>query len=162
MGQNGNDIRYAIDQLKAGVDAAAVALVDRRRARTQGSAPEVPEALRDALERLSCLGVDWAGWYRDLLGAEEHNTTCQCGDRHQLHGLVLDDRWVLALVTRGLLLPDGSFQPTKAAAYAEWVGAIRFFLEEEARPGSGPRGRGGGEPGSAELAIPLSWHRQDR
>jgi len=65
---------------------------------------------------------------------------------------------------RGLVLPDGSFEPTRAFAYAELVFAIRFFLEEDGSRGrwSGARGQGGGGGGSAELAIPLSWHRKSQ
>jgi hypothetical protein len=161
MSGKGNDIQDAIDRLKAGIDAAAVALIERRGIRAEGSAGQVPEALRDALERLPCLPVDWGEWYRGLLNTEEQNTTCGCSDRHQLHGLVLDKHWVIVMVAPSLLLPDGSFQPTKALAYVEWVGAIRFFLEEtKPTRRSGPQDPGGGTPSSAELGIPLSWHRK--
>ena len=156
-------MEQSIAQLKDGIDAAAVVLLDRRSSSVEGHAA-LPKALGDVLGGLPCLAVDWAKWCEELLEAEQLTTTCGCSDRHQLHGLAIERRWLLAIAARGLVAPDGSFEPTKALPYAEWAFAIRFFLTEETASGRRPGspGRGGGGPVPAELAIPLSWYRKSR
>jgi hypothetical protein len=157
MARNANEVEGAIAQLKAGIDAAAVALIEAR-----GDSPDTPpNALHSALHGLPCLTVDWAAWFKQLFEAEQLTTTCECQERHQLHGLVIERRWALVALAPNLLLSDDSFQPAKALAYAEWVFAIRFFLTEAGTSSrrSGSSGRGGGAI-PAELGIPLSWHRK--
>jgi len=151
-------VEDSIDQLRSGIDAVAVVLVDLRGDR---SIEASPDALAEALGNLACLPVKWGEWFRALQVAGERTDTCDCAQRHQLHGTVIGKRWVLVMVARDLLVSEGSFEPKKALAYAEWVFAIRFFLEEESlgREGS-HRPSGGGGAGPAELAIPLSWHRK--
>src|SRR4029077_17401764 len=57
------EIEGSIDQLRTGIDAVAVVLVDRSVER----APESPpDPVAEALGRLACLRVDWGEWYRDL------------------------------------------------------------------------------------------------
>ena len=152
------EIEGSIDQLRTGIDAAAVVLVDGRGDRASETPPD---PLAEGLGGLACLPVDWGEWYHELLAAEDGTVTCTCVERHQLHGTVIDKRWVLVMLARNLVLPEGSFEQKKALAYAEWVFAIRFFLEEESsgRNRSRPQGGGGGSSPS-ELAIPLSWHRK--
>jgi len=159
MREKAKEVQKSLAELKAAVGAAEVALLDRRRW-VDGEPEGLPEGLTDALEKLPCLSVDWAACHRDLQATEEHDATCGCGDRHQLRGVVID-RWVLLIVVRNLLLPDGCFEPTRAAMYSFWVLAIRMLLEDGLfGRSSGSGGKGGGGTDPAELAIPLWWHRK--
>ena len=152
------EIERLIEQLGTGIDAAVVTLVDGRRDR----AMEIPPTpIAESLGRLACLSVDWSEWYRDLEAAGERTVTCECGERHQLHGTAVDKGRALVVVVRDLVLADGSFEPKKALVYADCVLAIRFLLEKESGGRSRSRPQGGGSgPASAEVAIPLSWHRK--
>jgi hypothetical protein len=155
-------VRQAIGQLKAEIDAVAVAVLDRRSAQIHSCTGGEPDMFWSSLTGVPCLLVAWTTWYRELLSAGERCSTCGCGERHQLYGLVIDERWVLLIVVRALLLPDGdSFEPTKAGNYFDAVTLLRFLLSEEWATGPfGSRGPGsGGESGPAELGIPLGWHR---
>jgi hypothetical protein len=156
-------IQKAITDLKVGFDGTAVAIFDHRTAQIQVSTEARPDAFWNAFTGFPCLPVDWAAWYRELWAAGEHHVTCGCGDRHQLYGLVLLERWVLLIVTRGLLVPDGgSFEAKVARSYAEEVLILRFLLEEKeaGRRRPGAQGQGGGGSGPAELAIPLWWKQR--
>jgi len=152
------EIQDSIGQLKAGIDATAVGLIDRR---TYRSADGPPSPVLEALGNLPCLRVQWEDWYRGFESAGDRTDTCDCGDRHQLHGTVIDGRWAVLMVVRRLFVSEGTFEPKKALAYAESILLIGAFLEEE---GSRRRfrspGHGGGGTGPAALAIPLSWHRK--
>jgi len=112
---------------------------------------------------LGCLRLNWEEWYRALETAGDRTATCDCGDRHQLHGTVVEGHWALVIVARELLVSEETFAPSKALAYAEGVLMIGVFLEEvgSGRP-LGSRGDGGGGTGPAELGIPMSWHRKSR
>ena len=151
-----DEVQQSIDELRFRINAAAVDLIDRR----AGQSPEQPPSpVAESLAKVACLSAQWPEWYRALEAEGEKTQTCNCGERHQLHGTVLDRRWALVMVVRDLVVAEGSFAPSKALAYAEWVSLIGSFLEERqsARRG-GSRGQSGGSP--AELAIPLSWHRK--
>jgi hypothetical protein len=153
-----DEVDQSIKQLRIGMDAAAVDLIDRHAGQSLELAPSL---VAESLAKLPCLAVAWREWYRALEVAGDKTQTCSCGDRHQLHGTVLDKRWALAMVVRDLVVGDGSFVPAKALAYVEGVSLVRFFLEErqsDRRAASG--GQSGGSP--AELAIPVSWHRKAR
>ena len=152
------ELERAIEQLRAGIDATAVMLVDGRR---DGSLDIPPPPIAESLGGLACLSVNWSEWCRNLEPAGEQTVTCECGERHQLHGTAVHKGRALVMIVCSLVLPDGSFEPKKALAYAEWVLAIRFFLEEESGGRTRSRAHGGGSgSSSAELAIPLSWHRK--
>ena len=151
-----DDVQQSIEHLRVGIGAAAVDVVDRR----AGHSPEQPpHAVAESLAKLACLSLQWRDWYSALEAEGEKTQTCSCGERHQLHGTVLDKRWALVMVVRDLVVAEASFESTKALAYAEGVSLIGFFLEERQRARQGAaRGQSGGSP--AELAIPLSWYRR--
>jgi hypothetical protein len=151
-----DDVQQSIEDLREGIGAAAADVVDRR---ASHSAEQPPRSVAESLAKLGCLSLQWREWYGALEGEGDKTQTCSCGERHQLHGTVLDKRWALVLVVRDLVVVEGSFEPKKALAYAIGVSLIGFFLEERQSPrGSGSPGQSGGNP--AELAIPLSWHRK--
>ena len=151
-----DEVQQSIDELRFRINAATVALIDRR----AGQSPEQPPSpVTESLAKVACLSVQWPEWYSALEAEGEKTQTCNCSERHQLHGTVLDRRWALVMVVRDLVVAEGSFAPTKALAYAEWVTFIGCFLEErQSTRRGGSRGESGGSP--AELAIPLSWHRK--
>jgi len=128
-----------VEWLAADIGATAVALVDRRDADLAAWPAGLPASLRRALDGFPCLRVDWARARSELLGEEETNSTCDCGERHQLRAVAMHGRWVLVIVTKGLLLPDGCFEPTTAADYALLVLGIREFLEDGGARRRGPR-----------------------
>jgi hypothetical protein len=148
--------------LKAELRAGAVVLMERR-PRSAWSAQELPEPLTAALARVPCLPLDWPTASAELEASEECTLTCGCGERHQLHGVVMATDWLLWIQARDLLRPDGSFDTSRAAAYGTWVILIRAMFEDGViRHGpSGKRG-GGGTAGPAELGIPLWWVRKGR
>jgi hypothetical protein len=152
------EVQDSIEELRARIDASAIGLIDLR---TYRSSDGPPDSVAEALGFHECLRINWEGWCRSLESAGERTETCNCGDRHQLHGTVIDGRWALVMLVRQLFISEGTFEPRKALAYAEWVLAVGVFLEDESSQRRvGSRGDGGGGAGPAELGIPLSWHRK--
>jgi len=160
--QGAGILQDALTRLQVELEASAVALIDQRNAQGGASTAAPPTNVGKALEGLPCLSLEWLAWYGDLLSAEEKTTVCTCPERHQLHGLVIEKRWVVLLVACGLVAADGSFEVTKALNYFECMSLVRMILEEGLNRKTGLRGQGGGGQNPAELAIPLSWHRKSR
>jgi hypothetical protein len=155
-----------VERIKEWKGAAAVALLDIRNGRMIVSTEETPSVFWTAVTGIRCLPVVWTTWYRDLLASKDHRTTCDCGERHELCGLI-EKGWALLIVKRERHIPDESSDLETAMSDIEEslvMHALVSTLGDRARTRRlGPRGRpGGGEggSGSAELGIPLWWRRK--
>jgi hypothetical protein len=69
-------IQSAIDALKVGVGATAIALFDDDEARIHASTTMPATDFWSAFGRMTCLRVDWQRWYRTLRSVRHHEVTC--------------------------------------------------------------------------------------
>lgn len=161
------DVQVALDELKAGIDGSAVALFDHHTNQIHTSTERPPDAFWKAFNGVPCLPIEWTTWYGELRAVGRHATTCGCGDRHQLYGLVINERVAIVIVARGLFVRDGIVEPGIAPSYSQGMSQLLLSimesqLEINVRRRGSRRQSGGGGAGPAELAIPLWWHERSQ
>jgi hypothetical protein len=152
-------IQSAIDALKVGLGATAIALFDDDEARIYASTTVPVTDFWNAFGGIACLHVDWQEWYRKLRTVRQHQVTCSCPGGHSVHGILVHERWVLLMVADETLDPMSDFLLSSAANVL--AGLLPTVRSRGGPAGpAGPRGPSGGGPGPAELAIPLWWLRK--
>ena len=149
-------VQSAIDALRVGTGATAIAVFDDDEARIHASTTVPATAFWNAFGEIPCMRVDWQEWYRKLRTVGQQRVTCSCAGRHSVQGILVHERWVLLMVASQALEPRSDFFVSSAAK-------VLADLLPRARSRGGPvgfRGPSGGGSAPAELGIPVWWVRK--
>jgi hypothetical protein len=138
----GEGVVVLLEALREGIGAVSVGLFDDDRGdpEREPSPPNFWEAFEDR----PCARIDWDAWYRELRKGERVETTCGCGEDHQLCGYLIHDRWALLVVAPPSLHAGG------AVAIASSIRALAEYLP----PG---KTRDRGTPATTTTQEPVMW-----
>jgi hypothetical protein len=156
-------VQKMLDDLKVGLEAIAVALIDEYEGKLRLSTETPPAGFWNAVSDLACLDVQWAHWNSELWRCEEHRVACGCGQRHELYGLGFHNRWILMIIGQGTPVPGVARKESEwvvaqpEAVFSRVTRLLRYTLPSE---GLMVRSSNGNGADPAEIAMPLWWVRR--
>ena len=96
-----------LEALRNGFGADAAGLFDDDRADLEAGGRPGAINFWDSFGERGCAPPDWESWYRELRAQGQVDSACPCGAGHQLHGSMINGRWVLLVVVPPVLPKGG-------------------------------------------------------
>jgi hypothetical protein len=151
------EIRALLAELKAGIEATAVGVLDGGRSWLHASSEQSPGSFWAAFNGLTCLVPDWERWEAELLTSGAARVACDCGG-HFVDAFRIRELWAVIVLSSGALAPAA----TQVVRHALPI-LSRLLPAVGSKPRSAPPaggGSGGEGQGPAELGIPAWWIRK--
>src|SRR5690349_2084793 len=97
------DVKALLKELKGGLEATVVGIVDGGRGWLHSSSEPSPGTFWAAFTGLDCLRGEWGDWDQELLASGAAGVVCRCG-AHAVRTLMVHTRWIVVVLSAGGLV----------------------------------------------------------